>query len=405
MLYLVQAVNGLEFLESIYVHMGNKGCTGTDRREFYSGYVNLGQKMKFLIDTSAPKIEVLTGEDGLKKYQLVQRGTDCFTYPFYDRFNFFGLRLDYVADPEPDNPQTTYSCRAAAFILPTDLVPCQAGVTYIDFETEFKFQYGLTRQPYDKITPNSNTRYSYSHFKYYYISKVAISDSISNYFDDDFVEMLVCQPSRQESVSYPLRFWKADFFNLKEALGSHGTALTSGDFLRRITFDSLSGYLFEPDGTGEDGRFAYFSDQPRVTVTKNILNQFFISKPEVFDSSNIGVIKLRTSERFSGMQLTKFAYDLWMKKEGSNIRFELQRLDFDNQNTVLNTISIDVAYTVADEWIHFAFWFGIAPLYAKTGKAAQFKVYEKLSGWHNGVKSNSKALTPLRGLLRIFITG
>ena len=199
--------------------------------------------MKFMIDNSGPKIEALIGEDGLKKYQVVQRGTECYTYPFYDRFNFFGLRLDYVADPEPGNPLTTYSCKAGAYILPVDLVPCQDEVIYVDFETEFKFRFGSAIQPFDKIRPFSYTKYRYSYFRFFYISKVAIPNTIKDYFDDKFMEMLVCQPPRQEDATYQVRFWKTDFFRLKNALGSYSKNLKPGVLLKRLTFDSLPGYV------------------------------------------------------------------------------------------------------------------------------------------------------------------
>ena len=177
-----------------------KACAFPTRSFYHAGIINREKKVSFNIDPNDPlKIEALSDENNIKQYQLVARGTECYTYPNPAIYKFFGVFVVPVVDPEPENPLTTSTCKVQRFVLPTGMIPCDPITTYLSIEDIFYFKFNSLRMTYDEIKPESRFQYSTGNIKKYFILNIGMPSSLDpqSYFDDDFMEMLVAQPFRQ----------------------------------------------------------------------------------------------------------------------------------------------------------------------------------------------------------------
>ena len=308
--------------------------------------------------------------------------------------------MEPVTDPEPDNPLTSFTCRVSKFVLPTDLVPCDPDTTYLSFEDIFYFDFTFVRMTYDEIKPKSRVRYSYGNIRKYHVINIGMESSLApeSYFNDDFMEMLVVQPFRQQDRMRLALYSRSFLRDCNIALARHNVVLTGSEYLTRITHDSLPGYYFVPDPNGDDGRFAHLQGQSSSRITKSYSYELYLSEPQNMDVSNIGVLRHRLDHRYSDLQLVRVNYEFHIKKVGSDVNIEMRRVDLADDTTVNNTISINIPLTKTDEYVHFGFSYGIAHLYYKTGTATMFlRVYETLFGWHDGSRQITSSQYDLEG--------
>ena len=71
---------------SWYSYSGGEICPYPTTSTYLAGIVERDKKVSFNIDPhDLNKIEVLPDENNVKKYQLVSRGTECFTYPLHNQ--------------------------------------------------------------------------------------------------------------------------------------------------------------------------------------------------------------------------------------------------------------------------------------------------------------------------------
>ena len=394
-----------------YFHARGAVCGSLANTQFLIHQIRPGKKISFHINPTDPnKIEALPDENNVKKYQLISRGTECYTHPNHDRYNTYGLFMEPVPDAEPDNPLTTFTCKIERFVLPTDMVQCNPGTTYQKIEDAAYFYFNSVTMTYESIKKSSKIGYSYSTLMTYYVISLTMASNLnpSTYFNDQFMEMLMAQPYR-ELGRLTFAFFRKDIFNnnFKIALQTHGVALTVPEFLRRITHDSLPGYYFIPDPSGDNGRFAHFLSGSYVRITKTYSFELYLSDPQNMDANNVGVLRYKLDHRFNTMQLIRVNYQFHIKKIGSNINIQMKRIDVTDDTTVLNTLTIDIPFTKTDEYVHFGFTFGIAHLYYKTSAPTtmMIRVYETLFGWHDGNNPITNARYDTEGPYQSVISG
>ena len=384
-------------------------CSSSTTSTYLAGFIRKDKKISFKIDQNdLNKIEVLPDENNVRKYQLTARGTECYTYPYTTRNNFFAVFMEPVPDPEPGNPLTSFTCRVSKFVLPTDLVPCDPDTTYLSFEKIFYFEFNSVRMTYDEIKPKSRVRYSYGNIRKFYVINIGMESSLSpqSYFNDDFMEMMVVQPFQQLQRFKLALFSRVFLRDCNVALARHGVVLTASEYLKRITHDSLPGFYFVPDPSGDNGRFAHLQGLSHNRITKSYSYELYLSEPQNMDANNIGVLRHRLDHRYSNMELVRVNYEFRIKKVGSDVNIEMRRIDLADDTTVNNTISINIPLTKTDEYVHFGFSYGIAHLYYKTGTETMFlRVYETLFGWHDGNRQIASSQYDLEGSDQGVLTG
>ena len=175
-------------------------CNNNINSHYFIHQIKPGHRISYHINPNDPnKIEVLPDENNLKKYQLVSRGTECYTHPNHDRYNTYGLFIELVPDPDPKNPATSFSCKVDRLILPTDLVPCDSGTTYTKIKDGFSFNYNSLRMEYESIRRSSRMLYNSNVFMDDWVISIGVdpNKNPSTYFNDQFMEMLMAQPFRQ----------------------------------------------------------------------------------------------------------------------------------------------------------------------------------------------------------------
>ena len=397
-----------KIMRNSYIHNRAGICDSLVMNEIYTGNINHNRKISININPSDPnKIELLPDANNIKMYQVIARGTECYTWPNPARFNTFGFIMEPVPDAEPDNPLTSFTCRIRTFILPTDMIPCDPAVTYIKFEESFRFYFNSVYMTFDEIKRNSRVNYSYTHYRYYYIIRIGMDVNLpfSAYFSDNFIEMLLAQPFHVRASSYVTLFSKAKLVDYNTALSPHSLALTPPEYLRRITHDSLPGYYFVPDPSGDNGRFAHLMGISYLRMTITYSFTLYMSEPQNMDASNVGVLRYRLDHRYNDMHLVRVNYQFHIMKVGSDVRIEMRRIDLADDTTVNGTISINIPLTKTDEYVHFGFAYGIAHLYYKTGTTMLIRVYETLFGWHDGNKQITSGQYDIEGTYQSLLRG
>ena len=374
-----------------HIYTGSALCIYKDANTYYLGKKMPNKLISFYINPSDPeKILVLPDAGGTKKYQLVSRGTQCYTYPNAARYSAYGFYLQFVPDAQPENPGTDFTCKITKYILPSNMVPCNPAVTYMRFQNIYTFSSGTAALTYDNLIRGSVVNYSYDNFKLYLTFFVAMSSTLapSSYFDDAFMEMLLGGPFRQGPQTY-LAFYDMDRYHNLYVSFQHanvGSTLTSAKFLDRITHYSLPGWHFATNPALDNGKFANAFGVSDHHFSRTYCYNLYFGSPHNMNNNNIGVLKYKFDHRYPGMQLIRYNYHFHIKKVSTNINIEMRRVNFANDVTVLNTLSINIPFTKTDEFVHFGFCIGTNPLYYTTGTTFLIRTYEVLYGWHDNQK-------------------
>ena len=342
-------------------------------------------KISFKINPTDPqKLEALPNDSGTKQYQFVSKSTQCYTYSNSARYNIFGVFMEIVPDSEPTNPSTSFGCKISKFILPTDMVECDPAETYLDIENVFSFTSGSLQLGYDDIKKGSSAKFSYSQVHQYHVVSVMMDTAKDpySYIDDDFMEMLIAQPFRQRTRIRAAYFEKDSYLRYRQGLIKMGETLTSAKFLARITHDSLPGYYLVPDPNDDNGKFGVLYSASFNLFSKTYCQEFYMSELQNMDLNNIGVLKYKLDHRYANMELVRASYHIFIKKVALDVVLEIKRIDVDDDTTVQNTMSLTIPLTKPDEFFHFGFCYGIAPLYYTTDLTMKIRVYDAFFGWH-----------------------
>ena len=89
-----------------HIYSGNPVCEKKEVNTYYVGRTLPNKLISFDINPNDPeKILVLPDSGGTKKYQLVGRGSQCYTYADPARYSLYGFYLEYVPDPPARQPR------------------------------------------------------------------------------------------------------------------------------------------------------------------------------------------------------------------------------------------------------------------------------------------------------------
>ena len=372
-----------------HLYSGGAVCEWKDVDTYFIGKTMRTKLVSYYINPSDPgKILALPDAGGTKKYQLVSRGTQCYTSPNAARYGVFGFILEYVADAQPENPGTDFTCKITKYILPTDLVPCNPLVTYMRLSNILTFTSGTSSLTYENLLKNSVINYSFDNIRKHLLNFIGISSNlvISSYFDDTFMEMLVAEPYSQGADLYFASYDMDNYDNIHQAFLKVGVTQTTANYLQRITYDSLPGWHFAVNPAIDNGKFAHIMSDSNYYLSRTYCYNLYFSGPNAMNNNNIGVLKYYFDHRFAAMTLIKYNYHFHIKKVGVTIKIEMRRVNSANDVTVLNTLPINIPFTKTDEFVHFGFCVGLAPLYYTTGTTMLIRIYEVLYGWHDNLK-------------------
>ena len=364
-------------------------CPTVNREHVYSGFIKKGLKIAFYVNNADPKIKefVDDGSGSNKRFKIISRGATCMTFDTTNRYQFFAMYITAQTDPSPTFASNPFFCKVERYILSNDLIPCDSNIVYQSVESSYRFDKAGHTKTWDRILPYSILRI----LKTDTVGEIPRVDLDNTHFDldthidDNFIEMLVFKPF-QAQLNYGLSQHSEFIYNnARFILLRRSLSLTIPMVLKSVTHNSLPGFHFLLDPAEYDGTMGFAYSRMRLSAQRANGFNFHLSNPGAFDDLNCGLVEIRMDLNGGAPNLKVFvSYNLWLKKvAGGKIRFQLDRLDVNDDTNILNSISVEVVVTQPTEYIHFGMMHSEGVFFYKSDTEAKVKFYEVVWAWHD----------------------
>ena len=301
---------------------------------------------------------------------------------------------------------TEYNCQITTMFAPLntvsggiDLVPCPNPVNSYTFIDEF---FPVTKnnipQSYTSIPSESmiiatnlpQINIASHQPAYIEIFKAGLSQTTmvhTDYFDDDFVEMLVLGQANKPAEPFPAGIYFDDRYVLvRNALARRNPGkafIKPKQFLEKISLKGRSGYHLDPDNSRDYHSYARTNGFAHHFQNSRFYKaQFYITKPSGISGSRMVVVDVGQYSQGTNPGMREHKHQIRIHRDigdPSKLRFSL----YETSGVATQKVGFLIDYYSDNRWIHFGMIVGEGLLYYdKDTNEGVFKVFQTLFAMH-----------------------